>query len=196
MKDDPAPDQRLEAGLAGRIRAEREARGWSLADLAQRSGVSRAMISRIERAETSPTAVLLSRLAGAFAMTLSALLARAEADAEGHARLMRVEDQPSWQDPATGYVRRTLSPPGMTPELVRVELPPGARVEFPALAHSGIAGQCVWMLSGTLDFLEGPSRHRLQAGDCLALADPTACVFANPSVQEPAIYLVAVTARR
>ena len=67
--------------LAARLKQEREARGWALADLAQRSGVSRAMISRIERAEASPTALLLARLAAAFGMPLSVLLARVEADA-------------------------------------------------------------------------------------------------------------------
>ena len=64
--------------LAARLKTEREARGWSVAELAERSGVSRAMISKVERAEASPTAALLGKLSGAFGLTLSALLARAE----------------------------------------------------------------------------------------------------------------------
>src|SRR5256885_9987703 len=80
--------------LATRIALEREARGWSLGDLAARSGVSKAMISKIERGEASPTATLLGRLSGAFGLTLSTLLARAE-DAGG--RLMRASRQPSWR---------------------------------------------------------------------------------------------------
>jgi transcriptional regulator with XRE-family HTH domain len=51
--DDPAPR------IANRIRVEREQRSWSLADLSERSGVSRAMISKIERNEASPTATVL-----------------------------------------------------------------------------------------------------------------------------------------
>ncbi len=74
----PAPDPT--DGLARRLRLEREARGWSLGDLAARSGVSKAMISKVERAEASPTAVLLGRLSGAFGLTLSTLLARAEGE--------------------------------------------------------------------------------------------------------------------
>src|SRR5436305_735088 len=66
------------APLAARIALEREARGWSLAALAAKSGVSKAMISKIERGEASPTATLLGRLSGAFGLTLSTLLARAE----------------------------------------------------------------------------------------------------------------------
>src|SRR3954469_11644675 len=93
--------------LAARIALEREARGWSLADLAERSGVSKAMISRIERGEASPTAALLGRLSGAFGLTLSTLLARAEDRGE---RLLRAKDQPVWRDPETGYIRRRVSP--------------------------------------------------------------------------------------
>ena len=99
--DDPTP------ALAARLRLERDARGWSLAELAQRSGVSKAMISKIERGEASPTAALLGRLSGALGLTLSALLARAEGRPE---RLTRAADQPRWRDPKTGYVRCQVSP--------------------------------------------------------------------------------------
>ncbi|MFZ3004737.1 MAG: helix-turn-helix transcriptional regulator, partial [Phenylobacterium sp.] len=62
------------ARLANRLRLERDRRGWSLADLAERAGVSKATISKIERQEVSPTAVILVRLAGAFDLTLAGLL--------------------------------------------------------------------------------------------------------------------------
>src|SRR5271155_536665 len=110
-------------GLAQRIHAGRAARGWSIAELAQRSGVSRAMISKVERGEASPTAALLGRLSGAFGLTLSTLLARAEL---GGGRLLRAGEQPQWKDPATGYVRRHISPASDIPlELIEVELPAG-----------------------------------------------------------------------
>src|SRR5271169_4558794 len=92
----------LERTLASRLRAEREARGWSISDLATKSGVSRAMISKVERGEASPTAVLLGRLSGAFALTLTALFARAERDAVGTGRLARQDAQAIWRDPGTG----------------------------------------------------------------------------------------------
>jgi transcriptional regulator with XRE-family HTH domain len=76
-------------------------RGWSLTDLAQRSGVSRAMINKVERGEASPTASLLGRLSGAFGLTLSALLARTETTYAG--RIVRAKDQLLWTDPASGY---------------------------------------------------------------------------------------------
>jgi transcriptional regulator with XRE-family HTH domain len=184
-------DSDLGNRLARRLRAEREARGWPLAELAERSGVSRAMISRVERGEASPTAALLGRLSGALGLTLSALLARAEADAAG--RLLRAADQPTWQDPATLYRRRALSPPGAEPELVEVTLPPDVRVPFPAAAYAFLRGQCLWVLEGRLDFAEGNTTHHLGTGDCLALGPPADCAFINPSPDMPCRYLVALT---
>src|SRR5436853_309143 len=117
------------ASIAERLRLERETRAWTLADVAARSGVSRAMISKIERCEASPTATVLVRLASAFDLTLAGLLARAEGNAE---RLIREPDQPIWRDPASGYVRRQIFERADHPvELVRIELPAGARVGFP-----------------------------------------------------------------
>jgi transcriptional regulator with XRE-family HTH domain len=185
----------LERGLAGRLRAEREARDWSLSDLATRSGVSRAMISKIERAEASPTAVLLGRLSGAFGLTVSALLARAEGDASGGGRIMRSGEQPIWRDPATGYLRRAVSPPGADPELIHVELPPKAQVAYPAAAYTHLRGQCVWVLGGNLVFREGTGEHHLAKGDCLALGPPLDCEFHNPS-DEPCTYLLIVSRLR
>lgn len=194
IKDASASITRLEQSLAARLRAEREARGWSLSDLAKHSGVSRAMINRVERAQASPTATLLGRLSGAFGLTLSTLLARAESDASGADRLMRAGQQPVWRDPETGYIRRSISPPGSEPELVHIELPSEGRVPYPASAYAHIQGQCIWVLAGTLVFREGDVEHRLVVGDCLKLGSPDDCEFINES-KTACVYLVALTRR-
>lgn len=193
MMDDSAG---LDALLAARIRREREARGWSIAELAAASGVSRAMISKVERAEASPTAALLGRLSGAFRLTVSALLARAEADG-GPSRLLRAQAQPLWTDPATGYLRRAVSPPGAEPELVEVELPPGARVAYTAASVAFLRGQVVRVLAGRLVVEEGQEEAVLGPGDCLAfdLAAPKGHAFRNPSAGRPCRYLVALSRR-
>lgn len=178
--------------LAARLRGEREARGWSIGDLAARSGVSRAMISKVERNEASPTATLLGRLSGAFGLTLSTLLARTEEDASGDGRVSRASAQARWIDPETGYIRQAISPAGASPELVQVELPPGARIDYPKSAFTFLRGQCVWVLSGTLAFVEGDMTHRLRRGDCLALGPPVDRSFVNPSATAACIYLVAL----
>jgi transcriptional regulator with XRE-family HTH domain len=120
--------------LAHRLKLERETRNWSLAELADRSGVSKAAINKIERAEVSPTAVVLVKLASAFGLTLAALLVKAE----GGDRLSRAADQPVWRDPDSGYIRRQVFVrPDHPVEVVRVELPAGQSVTLPAssLAH-------------------------------------------------------------
>lgn len=178
----------MEGRLAARLRAEREARGWTLADLAARSGVSRAMVSKVERGEASPTAALLGRLSAAFGLTLSQLFARVE----GGGRVMRASEQSAWRDPETGFLRRSLSPPGSAPmELVWSELPPGAEVAYPAAAYAFIADQQVAVLDGALTVLQGGVAHDLGAGDCLRFGPPEDVTFRNPGTV-PCRYLVAV----
>ncbi|RUW46625.1 helix-turn-helix domain-containing protein [Mesorhizobium sp. M1A.F.Ca.ET.072.01.1.1] len=174
--------------IGRRIRSERDLRGWSLAELAERSDVSKAMLSAMERGMTSPTAALLVRIASAFGMTLSTLIARAEMQGGS---VSRKDEQPVWQDPATGYVRRHLSPATQMPlELIRVSLPAGAKVEFPAASYAFIKQQ-IWLIGGRLDFTEGNVVHRLEPGDCLALGAPSDCTFHAPG-PEAAECLVAL----
>jgi transcriptional regulator with XRE-family HTH domain len=184
----------LDDRIAARLLAERTSRGWSLEQLAERSGVSRAMISKVERGESSPTAAVLGRLSAAFGLTLSQLLARAE---QGAARLLnRDGEQERWRDPDTGFERRALTPPGsLSPlELVWGELPPKARVDYPASAFTFIEDQQIVMVAGRLTFTQGTQAYRLRAGDCLRLGPPADCRFENPG-GVPCRYLVAVLRR-
>jgi transcriptional regulator with XRE-family HTH domain len=182
----------LTASIAATLRAARHARDLSAGALADRSGVSRAMIGKIERGEAQPTAVLLGRLSAALGMTLSELVARAEGDGE---RLVRAADQPTWTDPETGYVRRAVSPAAGGPlELVEVELPPGAAVAYPAAAYTFVSQQ-VWVLAGRLRLREGEHEHDLGTGDCLQFARPAPCSFTNDT-DEPCRYLVALVKTR
>lgn len=174
--------------LAARIRLERNSREWSLEELSRRAGVSRAMISKIEREECSPTATILGRLSGAFGISMSALLAHAEFQGK---RLLRFTDQQVWIDPDTKYLRRAVSPGAGGPlQLVEVELPPRAKLTFPASAYSFLHQQ-IWILSGRLLFSEGPTVHDLRKGDCLQLGHPRECTYENPSASV-CRYLVAV----
>lgn len=180
------------SALASTVHAVRLARGLSVGALAERSGVSRAMIGKIERGEAQPTAALLGRLSAAFGMTLSELIARSErGDDRG---LARAAEQPTWTDPASGYARRAISPAAGGPlELVEVRMPPGAEVTYPADTYSFIHQQ-IWILDGSLHFREGEIDHDLTAGDCLQLGPPAHCTFSN-TTREPCRYLVALTRR-
>jgi len=99
-------------------------------ELAALSGVSRASLSRIENGEVSPTAAVLGRLATAHGLTISGLMA--EVENESPALIKRI-DQPQWVDPATGFRRRSVSPPsaGFDCELLLCELPARASIDYP-----------------------------------------------------------------
>lgn len=181
--------------LARRLRSLRAEQGLTLEALAERSGVSRSMISLIERGESSPTAAVLDRLATGLGLSLARLFA--ESERSGADPVARRADQPVWQDPETGYRRRHLSPLGYpTPiELVEVEFPPGARVAYESAPRGlGIAQQ-VWLMAGEMELTVGDAVHRLAAGDCLAMEVDRPIVFRNRGNQ-PARYVVALTTRR
>ena len=176
----------LNQRIGERIRVERETRGWSLSELAERAGVSRAMIHKIERGESSPTATLLGRLSGALGLSMSTLIARAEMN-EG--RLLRFADQPVWRDPQSHYLRRHVSPKSDLPlDMVQVELPAGSDIPMPASAYA-CARQLIWVQQGELVFQEGNIRHQMHEGDCLELGPPNECHFINQS-DVPCIYLI------
>lgn len=162
-----------------------------MSTLAQASGVSRAMIAKIERGDVQPTAALLARLSAALGMTLSELVANAEGKAD---RLVRYKGQPLWRDPETGYLRRAVSPAaGVMLQLVEVELPPRARVSMPRESYLFIDQQ-IWVLKGRLRFVEGDQTYDLEVGDCLQLGEPQVCAFENPTAS-PCQYLVALRKR-
>jgi transcriptional regulator with XRE-family HTH domain len=187
VMEDVASD--LNQRIAERVRGFRAAQGLSLDALAGRSGVSRSAISLIERGETSHTAVVLERLASGLGVALATLF---DAPAAG-GPVARRADQPEWRDPDSGYVRRNVSPPGAPQpfRIVEVHFPPGARVAFDNGGRDAPAYQQVWVLEGTMDVTVGEDRHRLRAGDCLAMRLDRPTMFHNPT-RKPARYAVVI----
>lgn len=181
---------RLTTDLAATLRSERITQDLSVNALAEHSGVSRAMIAKIERGEAQPTAALLGRLSAALGLTLSELFARTEGQTP---RLARLADQTIWVDPQTGYRRRSVSPAGGPVQLVEVELPPGAEVAYPADSYA-LANHQIWVLEGRLVFQEGDVEHDLHAGDCLELGPPVPGAYRNVT-DRPCRYLVVLSRR-
>lgn len=178
--------------IATRLRELRDMRGYSLDALAERSGVSRSNISLIERGQSSPTAVVLDKLAIGLGVALASFFDDARADAQAPSPLIRVADQPVWQDPASGYVRRQLSPPARSAlQLVDVVFPPGQRVALDSAVHDANIQQQVWMIEGAMEITVGETHWRLEMGDCLAMQLDQPIVFHNPT-RAQARYLVAL----
>lgn len=182
-------DSDIDGRIAARVRELRAAKGMTLDDLAEASGVSRAMLSRIERAQSSATAQLLVRLCGGLGVTLSDLVAETPAAASP---LRRSAEHPLWRDPATGYRRWEIAPasPRAHVQIVEIEFPAGARV---ALDHRRYKsrGQHIWLLEGALEVTAGKAVHRLAPGDRLTTDFDDAIVFRNPT-RKRARYAVVV----
>lgn len=181
--NDESTDQRL----AQRLKTLRGDAGWSMDELAKRSGVSRATLSRMENAEVSPTASVLGKLCAAYGMPMSRLMRMVEDD---FAPLMVRSQQAVWNDPDTGFRRRSVSPPArpLAGEVIECELPPATQISYDATPRPGLEHHVV-LLDGRLDLTVNGQTYALQPGDCLRflLFGPNA--FSTPA-ESGAKYLV------
>ncbi|WP_230170317.1 XRE family transcriptional regulator [Rhizobium sp. CECT 9324] len=174
----------FEKTVAERLRALRAERGLTLDALADLSGVSRAMISRVERAEASPTAALLARLCSALGVSLSVFF---DTKTRKASPLARRADQPVWRDPDSGYLRRAVSSPtgtgagsGSAVDIIEVEFPAGAEVRFPGRLTRRNQTQHVWVFDGEIVMTVGEEVHHLSAGDCLFMNVADVHGYRNP----------------
>jgi transcriptional regulator with XRE-family HTH domain len=177
--------------IAAQVRDRRAASGMSLDSLAAKSGVSRSMISLIERGEASPTAVVLERLATGLGVPLARLFD----DPAVPEPLIKRKDQQEWRDPASGYRRRNISPPGWPSpiRIVEVDFPPGQRVAYETTDRESPIHQQVWILSGRMEVTYGTEFYRLDEGDCVAMRLDRPVAFANRT-RRAARYAVVISA--
>ncbi len=180
----------IDGRIGGRVRELRAERNLTLGGLAHRADISRAMLSRIERGESSPTAQLLNKVCGGLGVTLSTLFAATETPASP---LARRDDQPTWRDPTTHYLRRAVSPPatGSPVDIVEIEFPPGGSIAFDNQRLAG-TDQHIWVLDGTLELELGNETFRLDRGDCLMMRFDRPILFRNPT-QRPIRYAVIIS---
>ncbi|MGC0419521.1 helix-turn-helix domain-containing protein [Embleya sp. AB8] len=155
----------IEARLADRLAELRTEHGWSLDELARRTDVSRSTLSRLERAEISPTAALLGRLCAVYERTMSQLLAEVESEPP---QLVRADRQDVWQDRTSGFTRRSVSPPhpGLRGEVVEGTLRAGADIAYDGPSIPGLEHH-IWVLDGVLEITTGARVHEVRTGDCL-----------------------------
>ena len=162
--------------------------------LAAKCDVSRSMISLVERGESSPTAVVLEKIATGLGVSLATLF---DGSSAGANPVSRRADRTPWRDPQSGYVRRNISPAGVPSpiQIVEVVLPAGARVAYETGARVVRMHQQIWVQEGSLEVTLGSVTHRLSEDDCLAmqLNEPTA--FRN-CTRKPARYIVVIATER
>jgi transcriptional regulator with XRE-family HTH domain len=188
----PSPD--INARIAARVRELRSGLGISLDALAAKCDVSRSMISLIERGESSPTAVVLEKVATGLGVALASLFEDSTAAANP---VSRKEERVSWRDPETGYIRRNISPPNFPSaiQIVEVVLPAGAKVAYETGARDVSIHQQIWVQEGSLEVTLGKVTHRLAEDDCFAMQLNDQMMFRNRT-RKPVRYVVVVATER
>ena len=184
----------INSRIATRVRSLRSDLGMTLDALAAKCDVSRSMLSLVERGESSPTAVVLDKIAGGLGVSLATLFDDAGAPASP---LSRPDDRTPWRDPQSGYVRRNISPANFPSpiRIVDIVLPAGARVAYENSARDTTIHQQVWVQEGSVEVTTGRVTHRLGEGDCLAMTLDEPSAFRNRT-RKPARYVVVITNER
>ena len=173
--------------MGERVRALRRERGWTLELLAERSGVSRAMISKLERGEKNPTLVVAARVAEGLGVSLSQLVG---IEARREIVVVPKERRMVMRDPETGFERQLLSPSfGGELEFIRNVVPEGSTSgEFPP--HRRGVEEYVVVEKGRLRAILGSEEHVLEEGDAAYFEADVVHRFDNVGVGECSYYLV------
>ena len=163
------------SALSDRLRQERTARGYSLAHLATRAGISRSMISAVERGTKVPTVLVLDCIATALDTSIARLVGELQ---RASVVVLRHADQHVASDPS-GWERRILSPvrPGVEFEFMRTTIGPGVDAgtfsphargsrEYVAIEHGTlhltIDGDLVVLRAGDSIYYDGDCHHRFE----------------------------------
>jgi XRE family transcriptional regulator, regulator of sulfur utilization len=156
------PEDRSAVGV--RVRALREAMGFSLRDLAERSGVSAPMLSQVERGETSPTLAIAAKIAAGLELTLSQLLRLDEGE---HVAVSRAGERRRYERGGHRFEELTPPLPGQRADVSLHTLKAGATTGGPAdpPIHEPGSRETAVVLDGVLTLIVDGTRHELHAGD-------------------------------
>jgi transcriptional regulator with XRE-family HTH domain len=178
--------------VGDRVRALREAMGFSLRDLAERSGVSAPMLSQVERQETSPTIAVAAKIAAGLELSLSQLLRLDEGE---HVSISRAGKRRHYQRGGHRFEELTPPLPGQRADVSVHTLKPGAATggsEDPPMHEPGSRETAV-VLAGTLVLVVDGSRHELREGDSVTFDADLPHHFENEG-EEPTRFLAVIAA--
>ncbi|GIG69893.1 helix-turn-helix domain-containing protein [Phytomonospora endophytica] len=192
---EPQHGDDLAGAFGGNVRRHREEAGLTLERLSTLSSVSRAMLSKVERGEKSPTIGVASKIAHALDVALSDLIGAPAAAASGVAVVMRKNERPVFRDPETGFERHMVSaaPGAGGAEMVVHYLPAQVSMGLLPAYPPGTEKQLV-VLKGTLTVAIGGISETLNSGDSLFFQADAEHGFANRT-NAPCEYLMVISRR-
>ncbi|WP_432464267.1 MULTISPECIES: helix-turn-helix domain-containing protein [unclassified Agarivorans] len=185
----------IDSLISTKLKRLRKRQNLTLDSLAERSGISRSMISLIERGQSSPTATVLNKLADALGISLPELFSDdSEKASNDSLSVSNLETQKTWRDPESGYIRRQLTPKNSSSpvELTEIIFPPKQSVTFENMLRHIEIHQQVWVISGEIEIYDDDSTWHLKEGDCLAFQQKEHTTYFNPNNTE-ARYLITLT---
>ena len=179
----------IAGAVARTMQALRTERGWSLDQLAARSGVSKGVLVAVEQGRSNPSLGTLARISDAFGIPVT--------------RLVEVSDQPEvrvwpvgearvlWRGPAGGIgtILGATDPPWAT-ELWRWRIEPGE--EFGGQAHAPATREMVWVERGTLSLEVAGEHWEIPAGSCARFPGGRPHGYANRGTEPVEMTMVAV----
>ncbi|MFI0451961.1 helix-turn-helix domain-containing protein [Actinomadura sp. 6N118] len=192
---EPQHGDDLAGAFGGNVRRRREKAGLTLEQLSAQSSVSRAMLSKVERGEKSPTIGVASRIAHALDASLSDLIGAPAAAVSGVAVVMRKDDRPVFRDPETGFERHMVSaaPGAGGAEMVVHYLPAQVSTGLLPAYPPGTEKQLV-VFQGTLTVAIGGITETLNTGDSLFFQADADHGFANRT-NAPCEYIMVISRR-
>lgn len=191
--DNPEPSQAAQMQALGRrIRDERAEQGWSLNELAARADVSRAMLSKVERGESSPTVNVLQKIARALGLSPGSLIGL---EPNRPLVVLRAGAGRTFTEASTGYVRQIFPAiEGSPAEFVRATVP-GHGSSGPLAIHPAGTRKYVAVERGTVRLAAGRDEVVLRTGDiCLFPAD-IEHEFHNPGARPCTLLMVKLVGR-
>ncbi|MEV0251491.1 XRE family transcriptional regulator [Nocardia sp. NPDC050712] len=192
---EPAHGDDLAGAFGGNVRRRREDAGLTLEQLSFQSAVSRAMLSKVERGEKSPTIGVASKIAHALDTSLSDLIGGPAAAVSGVAVVMRKHERPVFRDPETGFERHMVSaaPGAGGGEMVVHHLPAHVSTGLLPAYPPGTEKQLV-VLDGTLTVAIGGISETLNTGDSVFFQADADHGFANRT-NAPCEYIMVISRR-
>ena len=172
------------------IRSRRNRLGLTLGAMAERTGVSRAMLSEIERGTKNPTIRVVVEIAGAFGCSVSDLIGEQPRSATDLPTIVRREERHTLVDPQTGVERQSLSPALLRfgAEVVWYVIPPGQSAgPFPA--HPPGVMEHITVMHGALRCHLADHDIELRKGDAVSFRADVEHEFFNNGA-EPCRYLL------
>ncbi|GAA5116720.1 helix-turn-helix transcriptional regulator [Luteolibacter yonseiensis] len=176
--------------LGRRVKKLRGDRGWSLEELASASGVSRSMLSEIERERANPTLSVTYRIASAFGLTLQELIE--SADSASSIQIIRANERAQIFRKDKQCQIRTLSPLNMEKdvEFYEVRLPVNGALR--SQPHVDGTREFLTVEEGSVELESGSSREVLGKGDSATYRADVDHTIANTGKAEALLFLVVI----